>query len=433
MLEKDTKFDVVVIGAGPAGIIAAATAAESGVKVLLIEKNSKLAKKFLLTGNGRCNLSNAEFRLKELVKNYNNGEFLFHAFSVFGSEQIVNFFKKLGVKIKIESNKRAFPESDDAGEILKVLEKKLEKNKLKVLFNSEVVDVIFKARKINKLILKDGEVVAKKYIFCTGGKSYPLTGSDGVGYKLSEKLGHTIIKPKPALAPIMLKEEWVKDVQGISLKDIRINVFQNNKKQFSEPSFAKAPEGQGGGEIIFTHFGISGPVVLNISGRVGDLLEKSAYAGSGEVKIYIDLFPELNQEEVLRSFEEILKKYPNQINKNIISELMPERFAEVFLNILKIEKEKIANNMSKAEKAMITKTFKNIELTPEDILGFDLAYITRGGIDLKEIDHKTMKSKIIDNLFFAGEIINVDAKTGGFNLQECWSTGHLAGENAVKD
>lgn len=412
IMVKEDKFDVAVVGAGPAGMMAAGVAAESGAKVILIEKNKQLGKKLLLTGNGRCNITNAEFNLNELVKNYNNGEFLFHVFSVFGPKEVIKFFSGLGIKTKIEIGKRVFPVNDDAEEVLEALNKYLAKNKVNILFDSEVVSVGHRGKKINKLILKDREITAKKYILCTGGKSYSLTGSDGLGYKLAEKLGHTIIKPLPALSPIRVKEKWVKNLQGISLRDVKISVFQKEKKQFSEE-----------GEFLFTHFGISGPAALNISAKVGDLLEK------GETKIYLDLLPLLNQEELGKKLEEILKRYPKKTVKNTLLNFVPERLAEALSDIAGVDKNKIANSISKLERGIIVRALKNLEVTAENILGFDEAKVTRGGISLKEIDHKTMKSRIIDNLFFAGEIINVDGKTGGFNLQMCWSTGYIAGES----
>jgi predicted Rossmann fold flavoprotein len=416
MLKRDTKkldnFDVAVIGAGPAGIMSACAATCQGLSVVLIEKNAVPGKKLLLTGNGRCNLTNAEFNLRELVKNYNGGEFLFHAFSVFGPKEVVSFFEELGVKTKIEKNKRVFPTNADAQEVLGALERYLEKNKVNVHFNSEIVDVKKSGKKITRLVLKSGEIVAKKYILCTGGKSYPSTGSDGFGYKLAEEMGHTIVKPSPALAPIAVKNEWAKKLQGISLENVKLSLFCNGKKCFAEQ-----------GEILFTHFGLSGPAVLNISGRVGELL------GTGSLKLSLDLFPMLNQDELLKNMEEILKRYGKSFIKNMLSDILPERLSEVLLDIIGIDRNKIANNISKIERTKIVKILKNLEITVDDVLGFDQAMVTRGGVSLKEIDHKTMKSKIINNLFFAGEIINVDGKTGGFNLQMCWSTGHLAGQN----
>lgn len=414
--KKDIKFDVAVIGAGPAGIMSAITASEAGLKVALIEKNFKLGKKFLLTGNGRSNLTNAEFNLRELAKNYNNGEFLFHVFSIFGTEQTIRFFEKLGVETKIEKGKRVFPVSDDAKKVLEALEKELKRNEVEIIYNAEVLSINKTGNKITKLILTKGEITAKNYIFCTGGKSYCATGSNGLGFSLVEKLGHTIIKPKPALTPIKLKGDWVKELQGISLKDVNVSVLNNAKKQFSE-----------NGEIIFTQYGISGPVVFDISGKVGELLD------SGEVKISFDLFPLLNNENLLKEFDAVINKYPNKNIKNILCSFVPERLAEILLRIEGINGEKTANNISKIDKSEIVKTLKNIEVIVEDILGFENAMVTRGGVDLKEINHKTMKSKIIDNLYFAGEIINVDGKTGGFNLQECWSTGYIAGKSVIKE
>lgn len=418
MQEKDTKFDVAIIGGGPAGIMAAIQASRpegapfGSRRVVLIEKNSKLGRKLLLTGGGRCNLTNAEFDLRELAKNYNNGEFLFHAFSVFGPKETIEFFEKIGVKTKIEKNRRVFPASEDAGDVLDLLKNYLEKNNVKILYNSEVVDIKKTGKAISKIILKDAEITAKKYILTTGGKSYSQTGSDGFGCRLAEKLGHTIVKPSPALAPIRISEDWIKALQGISLKDVKISVLQNNKKIINET-----------GEILFTHYGISGPAILDISAKVGELLEK------GQTKISLDLSPLLNQEQLLKEFEEYLKGYPKKTIKNILAEFAQERLAEVLLDITGIDGNKIANNMSKTERGAVVKILKNFELTAEDVMGFELAMVTRGGVSLKEIDHKTMQSKVIDNLYFAGEIIDVDGKTGGFNLQMCWSTGYLAGKN----
>jgi predicted Rossmann fold flavoprotein len=404
------KFDVAIVGAGPAGIMSAIISAQKGHNVVLIEKNNKIGKKFLLTGNGRCNLTNAEHDLKALVKNYNNGEFLFYAFSVFGPKKAINFFEKIGIKTVVEEKNRVFPKNNSSQKVLGALKKYLIDCKVKIIINSEVLDIICNNKKIEKLILKDREITANKYIFCTGGKSYPLTGSDGVSYKLLKKVGHIIVKPAPALTPIKLKENWIKKLQGISFKETNINIFFNEKKQFSEK-----------GEFLFTHFGVSGPAILNISGKVGNLLEK------GEVKMCFDLLPILNQKQIFDIFQEKIRKYPNKILKNILSEYVPERFTEIFLDVISLDKNKKSKNLTNKELEQIAGRLKNFEATPESILGFNEAMITQGGVSLKEINHKTMKSKIIENLYFAGEIIDIDAKTGGFNLQFCWSTGYLAG------
>ena len=239
------------------------------------------------------------------------------------------------------------------------------------------------------------------------------------GYELAKKLGHTIVKPLPALSSIRVKEKWVKSLQGVSLKGVKITVFQKGKKRFQEE-----------GSILFTHFGISGPAVLNISANVGDLLEKGLSVGqAGEAKICFDLAPLLNQGEFGEKINEILKKYPKKKFKNILSDFAPEKLTETLLDIVGVDKNKTANNLSKIEREITIKVFKNLEVTAESIFGFNEAKTTRGGISLAEIDGKTMRSKIIDNLFFAGEVIDVDGKTGGFNLQMCWSTGYIAGES----
>ena len=423
VLEKEDKYDLAIIGAGPAGIMAACQAAKKNLRVVLIEKNESPGKKFLLTGNGRCNLTNLEPNLRDLVANYNNGEFLFHAFSILGPQATIDFFNQLGIKTKTEANKRVFPYKIDARGVLDILLAYLKKNNVEIIFDSTVTDFVVqgkssKTKKIKKVTLNTGEIQAKTYILCSGGKSYPTTGSDGSGYVLAEKLGHTIIKPKPALCPIGLKEKWIKDVQGISIEKVGLTILHEDKKVLTEK-----------GDILFTHFGISGPVALNISGKVGDILEKSLPINK-ELKIAIDLFPFLNYKEVSDGFEELVKKYPRQSLKNVLSELAPERFIKVFLTVNGINGDKNANNMPKLEKESIAKILKTFEVTAENLYSFDSAMVTRGGISLKEVNHKTMQSKIIGNLYFAGEILDIDGKTGGFNLQNCWSTGYLAGKNA---
>ena len=414
-MPKEDKFDIAVIGAGPAGMIAAGVAAKSGAKVILIEKNEQLGKKLLLTGNGRCNITNAEFNLRKLVENYGkDGEFLFHAFFVFGPKEVINFFDGLGVKTKMENDNRVFPISEKAEDVLNALKTYLLKNKVTISFNSQVSKVIVKDNKIEKLIVGDNEIIAKKYIFCTGGKSCPITGSTGDGFKWVSDLGHSISALSPALVPIRLKEKWVKDLQGLALKDVKVSVLQNGKKCFQEI-----------GDILFTHFGLSGPVILNISKRIGELLKK------GEVRLSLDFFPNLKIEDLNKKIQEEIDKNPKKFIKSLFVDFIPQRFITVFLKNLGIDDNKQANNITNEEKRAIVELLKNTEVVATELLGFELAMVTSGGISLKEIDHKTMKSKIIDNLFFAGEIINIDGRTGGFNLQACWSTGYLAGKNVI--
>ncbi len=400
----ENKFDVAVVGAGPAGMMAAGVAAESGAKVILIEKNKQLGKKLLLTGNGRCNLTNAEFNLRRLVENYGkDGKFLFHAFSVFGPKEVINFFDNLGVKTKIEKNNRVFPISGKGEDILSALKKYLLINKVNISLNSEVSRIIFKNNKIEKLVIGDREIVAKKYIFCTGGKSYPITGSTGDGFKWASDLGHGIGEVSPTLVPIKLKENWVKGLQGLALNDVEVSILQNNKKHFKEM-----------GDVLFTHFGLSGPAILNLSKKIGELLKQ------GEVRLSLDLFPNLDIESLDKKIQEKINKNPKKSIKNLFVDFIPQKLATVFIKYLGIG----------FERKTTAKFLKNIEVITTGLLGFETAMATSGGVLLKEIDDKTMKSKIIDNLFFSGEIINLDGKTGGFNLQICWSTGYLAGKSS---
>jgi len=412
---KENNFDVAVIGAGPAGMMAAGVAAESGAKVILIEKNKQLGRKLLLTGNSRCNLTNAEFNLKKLVENYGkDGKFLFHAFFVFGPKKVIEFFNDLGVETKIEDNNRVFPVSEKSVDVLNALKKYLLENKVTISLDSLVKKIITKNNKIEKLIVGNQEIIAKKYIFCTGGKSYPITGSTGDGFKWANDLGHNITKLTPALVPIKIKESWVKDLPGLVLKDVKISAWQNNKKHFQET-----------GGILFTHFGLSGPLILNISQKIGALLKQ------GEVKLSLDLFSDSDLESLEKKIQDKINKNPKKTTKNFLSDFIQTRLIPIFLKSLKIDDNKLINTITKKERRDITLLLKNFKVTATGLFGFDLAMVTSGGIALPEIDNKTMKSKIIDNLYFAGEIININGQTGGFNLQACWSTGFLAGKSAV--
>ncbi|MFA7654058.1 MAG: NAD(P)/FAD-dependent oxidoreductase [Candidatus Magasanikbacteria bacterium] len=414
-MKEINNFDVAVIGGGPAGMMAAGTAAQSGARVILIEKNKQLGKKLLLTGNGRCNLTNAEFDLKKLVENYDRaGKFLFHAFFVFGPQKTIEFFNRLGVKIKTEGCKRVFPVSEKSLEVLSVLKKYLLDNGVVVITNSPVKEIIFEDNKIKELITASQKVAANKYIFCTGGVSYPITGSTGDGLGWAKNAGHTISSLSPALAPIKIKDDWIKNLTGLVLNDVRISVYQNNKKYF-----------QTRGDILCTHFGLSGPVVLDISKKIGELLSQ------GNVRLILDLYPDLTLENLDKKIQEAVSENSKKLTKNLLADFVPARLAVVVSRRLNISVVKSVGDITKKERRAIAEFLKNIEVAADELLGFDLAMVTKGGVLLAEIDDKTMKSKIVSNLFFAGEIIDVDGKTGGFNLQNCWSTGYLAGKSAA--
>ncbi len=431
-------FDIAVIGGGPAGMMAAGSAAEAGAKVLLLEKNGSLGKKLLVTGKGRSNLTRAEFNSKELVKKYGReGGFLLFPLLVFGVKETVEFFNKRGLATKVERGKRIFPRSDKASDVLKTLIDYLKEGKVEIMTNSEVKEIVKDRNKIAKIILSSGEeILAKNYIIATGGKSFPGTGSTGQGYKWLEMLGHKIEKLRPALVPLRIKANWPKKAQGLSLKNVELTVFQNNKKK--DFRF---------GEMLFTHFGVSGPIVLDLSNKVGELLEKgevhpvrnkpseaAAPPGAGisnGVKLVLDLKPALDFQTLDKRLQSDFSKYNNKLFKNSISDLLPQKLIPVVVDLSGINPEKKVNEIKKEERQKLVKLLKGMEMRVSGLLGFDMAIVTSGGVSLKEIDSKTMKSKLINNLFLAGEIIDLHGPTGGYNLQLCWSTGHLAGRSAA--
>ena len=416
-LENKTFFDVAIVGGGPSGMMAAARAGELGAKVLLLEKKAALGRKLLLTGKGRSNITRAEFNLRELVKKYGReGDFFLYPLSIFGVKETIDFFEKKGLKTKVERGKRIFPQSDRASDVLNILIGYLKSGGVKIMTNSEVKEIIKEKNRISKIILSGGrEILAKNYIICTGGKSYPGTGSTGEGYKLAKKLGHTINKLRPALVPLKIKENWPKITQGLSLKNVELTVFQNNKKQDSRF-----------GEMLFTHFGVSGPIVLDLSGKIGELLEK------GEVKLVLDLKPALDFQVLDKRIQSDFSKYSNKLFKNSLSDLLPKKLIPVIIELSGINPEKKVNEITRPERQKLVRLLKGLEMRVSSLLGFETAIITSGGVSLREIDSKTMKSKLIDNLFFAGEIIDLKGPTGGYNLQLCWSIGHLAGQSAAK-
>jgi len=415
--ENNIIFDAAVVGGGPAGMMAAGRAGELGAKVVLLEKNNALGRKLLLTGKGRSNITKAEFNPKELVKKYGReGDFLLYPLSVFGVKETIGFFEKKGLKTKTERGKRIFPQSDKAGDVLGILIDYLKKNKVKITTNSEVGKILKNKNRITKIILKDGrEILAKNYIICTGGKSFPGTGSTGDGYKWAKEMGHTVTKLRPALVPLKIKESWPKRAQGLSLKNVELTVFQNGKKQDSRF-----------GELLFTHFGLSGPIVLDLSGEIGELLEK------GEVKLFLDLKPALDFQTLDKRIRSDFSKYSNKLFKNCLSDLLPKKLISVIVELSGITPFKKVNEITREERHKLVGVLRGLEMGVCSLLGFGKAIITSGGVLLKEIDSKTMKSKLIENLFFAGEIIDLHGPTGGYNLQFCWSTGYLAGQSAAK-
>jgi len=411
------KYDLIVIGGGPSGMMAAGRAAENDAHVLLLEKNRQLGTKLLLTGKGRCNLGNAEFNNRVFVEKFGKkGQFLFSPLSKFGVQDTINFFNKQGLPTKIERGKRVFPQSDKSIDVLNVLIRYLKKNKVEIKTQANVKKIICPKSIIENIVLTSGDKFkAKNYAVCTGGKSYPETGSDGAGYDWLKKMNHTIIDPKPALTSILIKERWVKELEGLSLKNVSISLYQSEKKV--DERF---------GEALFTAWGMSGPVILDMSKNIGQLLEK------GEVELVIDFKPALSftvlDKRITRDFAEFNKK----IFKNSLDKLLPKSLIPVIIRLSEIDPEKKVCEISKLERKKLIHLLKMFRLQIVKVDGFKKAIITAGGVDLKEVDSRTMRSKIIQNLYLAGEVLDLDGPTGGFNLQSCWSTGFTIGETFKK-
>ena len=406
-------YDLAIIGGGPAGMMAGGRAGELGSRVILLEKNNRLGLKLLATGGSRCNLTNKIENNKDLIANYGpNGKFLFSAFNKFGVKEVMEFFESRGLELKVENNNRVFPKSDKAQDVLNVLLKYLRESKVEVVLNSELKKIIKQGNSIEKVILTDGrELKANNYLLAVGGKSYPETGSSGEIYKILKDFGHTIIEPRPALAPLILKDKFIKDLQGLSLADVLINVYQANKKI----AFKR-------GELLFTGDGLSGPAVINLSKIIGSALPNS-------VELKLDFFPELNLKELDAKIQALFSDAKNKLLKNTLSALVAPRLATLIINLAKIDLTKPVNLITREERSRLINLLKEFKLEVKALAGFDKAMVTAGGVALNEVDPQTMKSKIIDNLFFSGEVLDLDGPTGGFNLQIAWSTGHLAGEN----
>ena len=406
-------YDLIVIGGGPTGMMAAGRAAELGAQVLLLEKNKNLGIKLLSTGHSRCNLSNA-VPIRELINSFGeNGKFLFSAFSKFGPEEVIDFFNERGLETKIEKNNRVFPKSDKSADVLKTLAAYLKENKVKIIFEANVKKITEKNQIISKVSLVDGrEFSAKNYLIATGGLSYSTTGSTGDAYKWLKSLGHKIIKTYPALAPIIVREKFVKELEGLSLVDAEFTLKKDdkilNKKR---------------GEAIFTADGLSGPVIFALSANAAKNLP--------EVELIIDLMPEKKLSELDQYWQEKFNFQQNKQIKNVLGEIFPSRLAEKILEIAGIDLTAKINQINKFERKKICAVIKNLNFKIIKVAGYDKAMLTTGGLDLKEVDQKTMSSKLIKNLLVAGEVLDLDGPTGGFNLQACWSTGRLAGESAL--
>ncbi len=403
--------DVIVVGGGAAGLMAAGTAAESGKSVILIEKNSILGKKLLITGKGRCNITNACDDVETLLENVTtNRSFLYSAFYGFTNFDTIEFFNSLGVETKIERGNRVFPVSDKSRDVADALSKFIKRNNVKVV-HDKVCDILTENGTVNGVMCeKNGNLYAKSVVITTGGASYQGTGSTGDGYRWAEKLGHTIKSIVPSLVPLEVEEKWAYDLMGLSLKNVEITVLnEKNKKIYKDF-----------GEMMFAHFGLTGPIILSASAHMRPM-EK------GKFRIKLDLKPALDEKTLDARIVKDFQKYANRDFINSLSDLVPQMLIEQIVHLSGIDPRKKTNSVTKEERRRLVEVIKGIEFTVSGFCPIEQAIITSGGVSTKEIDSSTMESKLVKGLYFAGEVIDVDAYTGGFNLQIAFSTGRLAG------
>lgn len=404
---------VVIIGAGPAGMMAAGRAAERGMDVVLVEKNDRVGKKILISGKGRCNITN-NTDIDGLIENIpGNGSFLYSAFYTFSNADLVDFLNKRGLMTKVERGGRIFPVSDKSKDVTDTLLRYVSENGARILLKSPVQEIKAAGGSIKSVLLKNGdEIECGAVILATGGASYPGTGSTGDGYSMAKKLGHTIVDLKPSLVPLVVEEPWVKELQGLSLRNVSVAFLNKSGKKIYNDF----------GEMLFTHFGVSGPVILSGSRHILKYDFKN-------VKLSIDLKPALTEEKLDERIRRDFEKYSRKQYKNSLDDLLPQKMIPVIIKLSEIQPEKHVNQITREERRRLVHVLKNFELVITGSRPIKEAIVTAGGVSTDEINPSTMESKIIKGLFFAGEIIDVDGYTGGFNLTIAFSTGYLAGSN----
>ena len=407
---------VIVVGGGAAGMFAAIAAAKNGHQVTLYEKNEKLGKKIFITGKGRCNITNAADMEELFDAVVTNSKFLYSSFYGYTNQNVIDFFEDAGVPVKIERGNRVFPISDHSSDVIRALEREMKKVGVKVCLNTEVKSVEAEKGKFNKVVLKDTTTqTADACIVATGGLSYRSTGSTGDGFRFAENVGHKVTQCFPSLVPMETKEPWICELQGLSLRNVEAKILDGKKELYKDF-----------GEMLFTHFGVSGPLIISASSYVGKkFMDKNGQ--KKELTLEIDLKPALTEEQldqrVLRDFEE----NHNRQFKNAITKLFPTKLIPVMLELGGIDPEKKVNSIEKEERKQFVHLIKHFRMTLTGLRDYPEAIITKGGVNVKEIDPGTMESKLVKGLYFAGEVLDLDALTGGFNLQIAWSTGYLAG------
>jgi len=398
-------------------MMAAITAASAGAAVILLEKKDKVGRKLSITGKGRCNLTSAVDK-DSLIKGFpGNGRFLYSAFHEFSNLNLIEFFEQHGLKTKVERGNRVFPQTDKAEDVVEVLYKTMQKTGVKIMTACEVLKINITAGRIAGIDCQHGRLLANAVIIATGGMSYPGTGSTGDGYHWAAAAGHKIVEPRPGLVPLLAREDWVKELQGLSLKNTRAVAYDDSGKKINEDC----------GELLFTHFGLSGPIILSMSRDIGERL----YLHQKPVQIELDLKPALSEEKLDERLQRDLDKYSRKMFKNALDELLPGKMIPVIVKLSGIEGGKFCNQIIRSERLGLVHLLKHLTMTIHGTRPIAEAIVTAGGVNVKEVDPKTMQSKLVQGLFFAGEVLDVDGYTGGYNLQGAFSTGYVAGKHAA--
>jgi len=409
------QYDVIVIGGGASGMMAAGRAAERGRRVLLLEKNDRLGVKLLLTGGGRCNICNAEEDVHQLLAHYGSAKkFLYSSFSQFGVTETFSFFESQNLPLKIEALKRAFPKSEKASDVVRALEAYLAKGKVEIRTSVSVHGFVFRSGKIVGVKVGAHVFSSESYILATGGKSHPETGSTGEGFEWLSALHHEVKQPTPSVVPLSVRDTWIKSLAGVTLDNAKITFFVDGKKQFSVK-----------GRILCTHFGLSGPTILNSASKVAPMLKE------GVVTAAIDVFPQHDIGALDTSITKIFDENKNRELKNVMKLIAPKGTSVVILDLLqKIDREKKVHSILKTERKTVVQLLKALPVSISGLMGYERAVVIDGGLELSEVDGKTMRSRRYSNLYITGDLLNINRPSGGFSLQLCWTTGWVAGNNA---
>ncbi len=416
MKNNNKIWDVIVIGGGASGMFASAVAASQGKSVLVLDKNKNLGEKLKITGGGRCNITNAEPDIHKMLKIYGEGApFLYSPFSVFGVKDTFKYFESRGLPLVVQARNRVFPATEKALDVFNVLEKEMNKFHVAVKNNCTVRKINVKGDRVESAETNNGLLYAKSFILATGGMSHPETGSTGDGLKWLRDIGHSVKDSSPNIVPLAVSDKWVKSLAGVSLSFMKITFYKDEKKQFSKT-----------GKVLFTHFGLSGPLILNISKKVDDLLQNE-----GKVTALIDAYPDTNEGKLEESIIKVFDNNKNKIWRTILKEIVPEGMAKAIeLVDTGLDFETKVHSIGRGDRKKFVKILKNLPVHITNLMGYDRAVVADGGVSLKELDMKTMSSKLYKNLFITGDLLNINRNSGGYSLQICWTTGYIAGMNA---